>query len=75
MTADPTPEEEKVPQSDSGDSEPVETQDDSIPEENPVMNFFKTLVSGSHGSDMHYKQQILLISARGVKCIKCLKVD
>lgn len=45
MTLDPDPEEEKVPETDNGDSEPVENQEESKPEENPVMNFFKTLVS------------------------------
>lgn len=47
MTLDPSPEEEKAPETDNGDSRPVEKQEDSNPEENPVMNFFKTLVSGT----------------------------
>ncbi len=45
MTLDPGPEEEKAPETDNRDGQPVENQEDSTPEENPVMNFFKTLVS------------------------------
>lgn len=45
MTADPAPEQEEAPETDNGDSPPVEEQEDVNPEENPVMNFFKTLVS------------------------------
>lgn len=41
-----SPKEENVPETDNGDSEPVESKEESNPEENPVMNFFKTLVSG-----------------------------
>lgn len=37
VTLEPGPEKEKAPESDKGE--------DSNPEENPVMNFFKTLVS------------------------------
>ncbi|XP_031701608.1 histone H1-like isoform X3 [Anarrhichthys ocellatus] len=39
------PEGEKAPESDNGKSQPVENQEDSIPEKTPVMNFFKTLVT------------------------------
>ncbi|XP_044066642.1 breast carcinoma-amplified sequence 1 isoform X27 [Siniperca chuatsi] len=42
VTLDPGPEEGKAPET---DSQPVENQEDSNPEENPVMNFFKTLVT------------------------------
>lgn len=45
MTLNPSPEEEKAPETDNGNSQPVENQEESNPEENPVMNFFKTLVS------------------------------
>ncbi|XP_035512630.1 breast carcinoma-amplified sequence 1 isoform X8 [Morone saxatilis] len=45
VTLDPGPEEEKAPETDNGNSQPVENQEDSNPEENPVMNFFKTLVT------------------------------
>ncbi|KAM7411265.1 hypothetical protein PAMA_021314 [Pampus argenteus] len=41
VTLDPGPEEEKAPETDK----PVENQEESKPEENPVMNFFKTLVT------------------------------
>ncbi|XP_026009930.1 breast carcinoma-amplified sequence 1 isoform X6 [Astatotilapia calliptera] len=40
-----SPKEENVPETDNGDSEPVESKEESNPEENPVMNFFKTLVA------------------------------
>ncbi|XP_042075237.1 breast carcinoma-amplified sequence 1 isoform X2 [Haplochromis burtoni] len=40
-----SPKEENVPETDNGDSEPVESKEESNPEENPVMNFFKTLVT------------------------------
>ncbi|XP_041802071.1 breast carcinoma-amplified sequence 1 isoform X3 [Chelmon rostratus] len=46
-TPDPRPEEEKAPETDNGNSQPVENQEDSNPEENPVMNFFKTLVTST----------------------------
>ncbi|XP_030589463.1 breast carcinoma-amplified sequence 1 isoform X9 [Archocentrus centrarchus] len=39
------PEEAKVPETDNGNSEPVESQEKGNPEENSVMNFFKTLVA------------------------------
>ncbi|XP_070766662.1 breast carcinoma-amplified sequence 1 isoform X2 [Enoplosus armatus] len=45
VTLDPGPEEETAPDTDDGNSQPVENQEDGNPEENPVMNFFKTLVS------------------------------
>ncbi|XP_071333438.1 breast carcinoma-amplified sequence 1 isoform X8 [Trachinotus anak] len=45
VTLDPGPVEEKAPETDNGDSQPVENQEESNPEENPVMNFFKTLVA------------------------------
>ncbi|XP_054868964.1 breast carcinoma-amplified sequence 1 isoform X8 [Amphiprion ocellaris] len=45
VTPDCGPEEENVPETDNGNSEPVESQEESNPEENPVMNFFKTLVA------------------------------
>ncbi|XP_054868968.1 breast carcinoma-amplified sequence 1 isoform X19 [Amphiprion ocellaris] len=45
VTPDCGPEEENVPETDNGNSEPVESQEESNPEENPVMNFFKTLVT------------------------------
>lgn len=47
MTVDAGPEEEKAPETDNGNSEPADNPEDSNPEENPVMNFFKTLVSGT----------------------------
>ncbi|KAM4563910.1 breast carcinoma-amplified sequence 1 isoform 2-T2 [Odontesthes bonariensis] len=40
-----TLESNKVPATDNGNGQPVESQEDGIPEENPVMNFFKTLVT------------------------------
>lgn len=45
MTPVSSPKEENVPETDNGDSEPVESKEESSPEENPVMNFFKTLVT------------------------------
>ncbi|XP_036958853.1 breast carcinoma-amplified sequence 1 isoform X3 [Acanthopagrus latus] len=39
------PEEDKAPETEDGNSDPAENQEDSNPEENPVMNFFKTLVT------------------------------
>lgn len=45
MTPEPAPEEEKAPETEDGNDPPEESQEDSNPEENPVMNFFKTLVS------------------------------
>lgn len=50
MTPVSSPKEENVPETDNGDSEPVESKEESSPEENPVMNFFKTLVSGIFGN-------------------------
>ncbi|XP_056241574.1 breast carcinoma-amplified sequence 1 isoform X9 [Seriola aureovittata] len=50
VTQDPRPEEEKAPETDNGDSQPVENQEESDPEENPVMNFFKTLVTSTKTS-------------------------
>ncbi|XP_070825001.1 breast carcinoma-amplified sequence 1 [Chaetodon trifascialis] len=47
VTVDPSPEGEKAPEADDGNSQPVETREDSHPEENPVMNFFKTLVTST----------------------------
>lgn len=44
MTLDPGPEEGKASETDNGNSPPVENQEEKT-EENPVMNFFKTLVS------------------------------
>ena len=41
VTVDAGPEEEKAPETDNGNSQPAENPE----EENPVMNFFKTLVS------------------------------
>ncbi|KAM9751775.1 breast carcinoma-amplified sequence 1 isoform 9-T9 [Menidia menidia] len=40
-----SPEEDKVPVTANGNGQPVESQEDSDAEENPVMNFFKTLVT------------------------------
>lgn len=45
MTPGQGPEEDKAPETEDGNSDPAENQEDSNPEENPVMNFFKTLVS------------------------------
>lgn len=45
MTPGQSPEEEKAPETEDGNSDSAENQEDSNPEENPVMNFFKTLVS------------------------------
>ncbi|XP_019129480.2 breast carcinoma-amplified sequence 1 isoform X4 [Larimichthys crocea] len=45
VTLDQSSEEEKAPETDNGNSQPVEIQVDSLAEENPVMNFFKTLVT------------------------------
>ncbi|XP_029363246.1 breast carcinoma-amplified sequence 1 isoform X3 [Echeneis naucrates] len=45
VTPDPEPEEEKAPGTDDGASQPAEIQEESDPEENPVMNFFKSLVT------------------------------
>lgn len=47
MTQDPDPEEQKAPESDNGNTELVEDQKEKNPEQNPVMNFFKTLVSNT----------------------------
>uniref|UniRef100_UPI0037E8389D breast carcinoma-amplified sequence 1 isoform X6 n=1 Tax=Semicossyphus pulcher TaxID=241346 RepID=UPI0037E8389D len=44
-TQEPGPEEEKAPEPDNADEQPEEEQEEDIPEENPVMNFFKTLVT------------------------------
>ncbi|XP_026224780.1 breast carcinoma-amplified sequence 1 isoform X2 [Anabas testudineus] len=40
-----SPAEEEAPEPDNGSSQSVESQEESNPEENPVMNFFKTLVT------------------------------
>ncbi|XP_063735389.1 breast carcinoma-amplified sequence 1 isoform X11 [Eleginops maclovinus] len=45
VTLDPSPEEEKAPETVNGNIHPVETKAQSKPEENSVMNFFKTLVT------------------------------
>ncbi|KAM6924359.1 breast carcinoma-amplified sequence 1 [Xenentodon cancila] len=39
------PEEDNAPDADNGNCQPVESQEESNPEDNPVMNFFKTLVA------------------------------
>lgn len=44
-TTESSPEEQTVPESENGSGQPEESRGDSDPEENPVMNFFKTLVS------------------------------
>lgn len=45
VSVNPGPEEEKAPETDGKDKQPVENQEDRDPDENPVMNFFKSLVS------------------------------
>ncbi|XP_072223197.1 breast carcinoma-amplified sequence 1 isoform X2 [Leuresthes tenuis] len=45
VTLDSSPDCNKVSATDNGNGQPVESQEDGIPEENPVMNFFKTLVT------------------------------
>ncbi|KAM9343177.1 breast carcinoma-amplified sequence 1 isoform 1-T2 [Pholidichthys leucotaenia] len=45
VTLDSGPEEEKDPEPDSKNSQPEEHQEETNPEENSVMNFFKTLVT------------------------------
>ncbi|XP_078144673.1 breast carcinoma-amplified sequence 1 isoform X3 [Centroberyx gerrardi] len=45
VTLDPSPEEGKTEETDKENNQPVESQEDSHTEENPVMNFFKTLVT------------------------------
>lgn len=45
VTPGQSPEEEKAPETEDGNSDSAENQEDSNPEENPVMNFFKTLVT------------------------------
>nr|XP_046253610.1 breast carcinoma-amplified sequence 1 isoform X5 [Scatophagus argus] len=45
VTLDQSPEEDNAPEGDQGTSRPAESQEDSKPEENPIMNFFKTLVT------------------------------
>ncbi|XP_067383463.1 breast carcinoma-amplified sequence 1 isoform X11 [Channa argus] len=45
VTLDLSPEGEKAPESDNGNDQPVENREECEPEENPVMNFFKTLVA------------------------------
>ncbi|KAM4571348.1 breast carcinoma-amplified sequence 1 isoform 1-T1 [Fundulus diaphanus] len=44
-TTQSSPEEETVPESENGNGRPAERREESDPEENPVMNFFKTLVT------------------------------
>ncbi|XP_015224802.1 PREDICTED: uncharacterized protein LOC107081103, partial [Cyprinodon variegatus] len=44
-TAESGPEEETVPEREDGNAEPEENREEGDPEENPVMNFFKTLVT------------------------------
>lgn len=44
-TTESSPEEQTVPESESGSGQPEESRGESDPEENPVMNFFKTLVT------------------------------
>ncbi|KAF7209218.1 breast carcinoma-amplified sequence 1 isoform X2 [Nothobranchius furzeri] len=44
-TAEPKPEEEPEPEPENGDVHPAENQEEKNPEENSVMNFFKTLVT------------------------------
>ncbi|XP_078025917.1 breast carcinoma-amplified sequence 1 isoform X5 [Epinephelus lanceolatus] len=45
VTANAGPEEERAPQTENGNGQPAENQTDGNPEENPVMNFFKTLMT------------------------------
>ncbi|XP_071398010.1 breast carcinoma-amplified sequence 1 isoform X4 [Centroberyx affinis] len=45
VTLDPSPEEGKTEETYKENNQPVESQEDSHTEENPVMNFFKTLVT------------------------------
>lgn len=44
-TTESSPEEQTVPETKNGNDQPEESREESEPEENPVMNFFKTLVS------------------------------
>ncbi|XP_049922142.1 breast carcinoma-amplified sequence 1 isoform X10 [Epinephelus moara] len=45
VTANAGPEEERAPETENGNGQPAENQADGNPEENPVMNFFKTLMT------------------------------
>ncbi|XP_029911523.1 breast carcinoma-amplified sequence 1 [Myripristis murdjan] len=45
VTLDPSPEEEKIQETDKENNQDVQKEEDSSTEENPVMNFFKTLVT------------------------------
>ncbi|KAL7399519.1 hypothetical protein ABVT39_025819 [Epinephelus coioides] len=45
VTANAGPEEERAPETENGNGQPAENQTDGNPEENPVMNFFKTLMT------------------------------
>ncbi|XP_027866808.1 breast carcinoma-amplified sequence 1 isoform X3 [Xiphophorus couchianus] len=44
-TTESSPEEQTVPESENGNNQPEESREESELEENPVMSFFKTLVS------------------------------
>ncbi|MED6244762.1 hypothetical protein ATANTOWER_023617 [Ataeniobius toweri] len=44
-TSESSPSKETVPDSENGNAQPAESRGESDPEENPVMNFFKTLVT------------------------------
>ncbi|MEQ2271038.1 hypothetical protein XENORESO_020512, partial [Xenotaenia resolanae] len=44
-TSESSPSKETVPDSENGNAQPAESRGESDPEENSVMNFFKTLVS------------------------------
>ncbi|XP_019205036.1 breast carcinoma-amplified sequence 1 isoform X6 [Oreochromis niloticus] len=61
-----SPKEENVPETDNGDSEAVESKEESNPEENPVMNFFKTLVTPTKTS----KKETAIPDAAKVKSQK-----
>lgn len=41
------PEKERDPETENGNAQPVPVHEESNPEENPVMNFFKTFVSNA----------------------------
>lgn len=72
MTPEPAPEQEKAPETDNEHSPPEENQEDGNPEENPVMNFFKTLVSDRNWvrfkSNLHVKVLLLLNDTVWGKC-------
>lgn len=58
MSLDLKPAEGQTPDTEDPKSRPVERQEERYADTNPVMNFFKTLVSVTYSKEMHVYSHI-----------------